>query len=470
MLLAEKFGITEANLRMRRQFVRLGEAERETMLNLIPWAEANAGTIAKKFYDWQFEFTPTRNFFESYARKNNMSLSDLRTALERAQSRYFVELFKGAQSSWGVDYMENRLKVGSIHDKINLPFKWYVGSYVEYHQLAHEYLVAQYPKKPDFVRTASSTLLKVMNYDIQAIGDSFLLSTLDSIGLDVTSIETDSTTDRTEHLVEIKRIISTLLDQAKAISDYRIADPVLEERTSGPLGEAFSKMIANSKLFVERILDNSKMLSSVAAASEEMSSSIQEIAKNTAHGNEISKGTVSNTDSASNTIKELVYRSTDAGKVLKTISAIADQTNLLALNATIEAARAGEAGRGFAVVATEVKELAKQTSAATVEIRQQLESIQAAANEAVTAIESVRSTMGDLDHVSHTIAAAVEEQSIVTRDIARSVAEAAKGTNEIADAVGKNAQADSEVARTTPKNFSSGSHRPSTNGHHPAHN
>jgi hypothetical protein len=64
------------------------------------------------------------------------------------------------------------------------------------------------------------------------------------------------------------------------------------------------------------------------------------------------------------------------GEVIRIIAGIADQTNLLALNATIEAARAGDLGRGFAVVAGEVKDLARETAAATQRVTEQIADIQ----------------------------------------------------------------------------------------------
>jgi methyl-accepting chemotaxis protein len=170
----------------------------------------------------------------------------------------------------------------------------------------------------------------------------------------------------------------------------------------------------------------------VASAVEEMTASIHEIAKNTADAAGIAADAVTVASSAQHTVTSLGTSSAEIGEVIKVITSIAQQTNLLALNATIEAARAGETGKGFAVVANEVKELAKETAAATEDIARKIEAIQASTGEATSAITRIGEIVGQINDIQTTIAAAVEQQSATTDEIARSVTEAAAGATSIA--------------------------------------
>jgi methyl-accepting chemotaxis protein len=170
---------------------------------------------------------------------------------------------------------------------------------------------------------------------------------------------------------------------------------------------------------------------SVAFATEEMATSINEISRQVHESARMAGEAVGQARTTTERVSELSKAATRIGDVVELISTIAGQTNLLALNATIEAARAGDAGRGFAVVASEVKALAEQTAKATGEIGQQITGIQAATQESVTAIKEISGTIEKLSEISSTIAAAVEEQGAATQEISRNVQQAAHGTEQV---------------------------------------
>jgi methyl-accepting chemotaxis protein len=160
---------------------------------------------------------------------------------------------------------------------------------------------------------------------------------------------------------------------------------------------------------------------SVAAATEELAGSVNEIGRQVSSSSEIAARAVREAESTNQQVKELSAAAMKIGEIVSLIQTIAAQTNLLALNATIESARAGEAGRGFAVVASEVKSLATQTGKATEDISRQIEEMQKATNAAVAAIGGISETIGSMDRIAVAIATAVEEQGAATQEIARGV-------------------------------------------------
>lgn len=242
---AERFGIDDASLAVRRAFIRLGENERALLAGLVPWARSVAAEIARDFYDWQFSFPQTRAFFEKQALRRGAPLDVLRRQLEATQAAYFVQIFEGAESGWGLAYYERRLKVGALHDKIDLPFKWYIGSYAEYQRLTSRYLRRDIPD-PEEAAAAEQAVFTVFNYDIQAVGDAFLLSTFESMGLDLQGVRCASGADKTEHVVQIKESIVLLIEQAGALAGDRLDDSVLERQNpvAGTLGGAFAQLCA----------------------------------------------------------------------------------------------------------------------------------------------------------------------------------------------------------------------------------
>jgi len=187
-------------------------------------------------------------------------------------------------------------------------------------------------------------------------------------------------------------------------------------------------------------------LTSVAGATEQMSATVGDIASNSAQVRATSEQASAQAHGTSLLMRELEQAAREIGKVTETINDISAQTNLLALNATIEASRAGAAGRGFVVVAEEIKELARQTAAATEDIKRRVMGVQTSASRAIADIEKVSGVTRQVGELVASIASAIEQQSAVTKDIAANVASASAGVREATDQVAQSAQASQSTA------------------------
>lgn len=252
--------------------------------------------------------------------------------------------------------------------------------------------------------------------------------------------------------------------------------------------ESISKVISSAeklKDVIGTLTNTSGLISNTAsdnqnraltvAASDEMVSTTQDIAKNCEHASaaaeESAKATETSVAKIQNVIDkineqviksrsdaQLVQKLSDQaqkiGSIVQTIDDIATQTNLLALNATIEAARTGEAGKGFAVVADEVRALASRTSNSTKEITNMVQKVQVDAGQADEAkqistkvMDSLENESGEIEEILNTlttkvnevtgqitqIATAAEQQTVATSEIYSNMKQITDGSKELAE-------------------------------------
>ena len=274
--------------------------------------------------------------------------------------------------------------------------------------------------------------------------------------------------------------LGLMIERMKSLRDNMNKALFEVQQTASATQDSLGQIINLSHGIAEKVSECEGKTINVSAASEQMLSTTQDIAKNCEDASNLSNQTKDIISHGVNHIKDTIAeirrqsdlihtnslavekvakRSLDINSIVSTIEEIAGQTNLLALNAAIEAARAGEAGRGFAVVADEVRALASRTSASTQEIADMVADIQKDAqsaagsiNDSVTSMEQTSEGTVEVENTMHEMLEHINQVNMQITQIASAAEEQTAATNEISmhihDITGMTQQVNTESQST----------------------
>lgn len=231
------------------------------------------------------------------------------------------------------------------------------------------------------------------------------------------------------------------------------------DQSSEMVSSASTELLQINQTSARNLKEQQSLIEQVATAMNQMTVSVQDVARNIADTSNSADDVYSETNiskqkmieaassveilvekilSAKKVLDELDRDCDDVSKVMEVIRGVADQTNLLALNAAIEAARAGEQGRGFAVVADEVRTLAGRTQQSTEDINQIIVRLQTNSTLAVEVMEESQTQVTETVHQANNAGNAlnivtekVEQINSMSSQIASAAGEQHSVANEI---------------------------------------
>jgi rsbT co-antagonist protein RsbR len=160
--LPNEMEISDHEVNRRKEFLNFGEDDVAALKSLGEIAEKYADPVVDALYRHFLSFEETKAFFRD---------PKVLERVKRLQKEYFLRLTHG---DYGTDYVRNRMKVGTVHEMINLAPKWYLGAYNFYLRAVASQLLEAFGNDPQKVISSYESLMKIVFMDIGFAVDTYI--------------------------------------------------------------------------------------------------------------------------------------------------------------------------------------------------------------------------------------------------------------------------------------------------------
>ena len=179
--LAEAIGLGPDELAMRKRFLEFGDGDVRRLEGMQDLAQESVDAVIDAFYEHLLSFPETAAFFHD---------PEVLEFARHREKEYFIRLMQG---DYEQEYVEDRLQLGTVHEKIGLPIRLFLGMYAFYLRQIAPRILDQHSGEPAEAFEAFHSLTKLLFFDIGLGVDTYIYQRERTIALQQEAIRELST-------------------------------------------------------------------------------------------------------------------------------------------------------------------------------------------------------------------------------------------------------------------------------------
>lgn len=161
-MLLQEMGLSDEEMELRKAFLELHDEDVRTLREMDGLARQYADPVIEDFYGHILSFRETADFFRDPATLKRV---------KQQQKQYFLDLTSG---EYGREYVANRIRLGTVHQRINLAIKWYLGMFNFYLRAVAARLLEAHHDEPLTAIRKLMSLVKLIFFDIGVQVDTYI--------------------------------------------------------------------------------------------------------------------------------------------------------------------------------------------------------------------------------------------------------------------------------------------------------